>query len=107
MLIIKRYVDPRDLLSFPTRRSSDLCDDAPGARRHRLLHRSTGGRRRDRKSTRLNSSHTVTSYAVFCWKTKSRSRFIWTGAGRSFARLENYGLVSLIRTPMLVLAWVK
>src|SRR5436190_3868456 len=24
----------------------------------------------DRKSTRLNSSHTVISYAVFCWKKK-------------------------------------
>src|SRR5260221_3726669 len=31
-----------------------------------------GGRRkrRDRKSTRLNSSHTVISYAVFCLKKK-------------------------------------
>src|SRR5438132_9828459 len=28
-------------------------------------------RRRDRKSTRLNSSHTVMSYAVFCLKKKS------------------------------------
>src|SRR5438132_9150535 len=28
--------------------------------------------RRDRKSTRLNSSHTVTSYAVFCLKKKNR-----------------------------------
>src|SRR5438034_3368888 len=28
------------------------------------------GRRGDRKSTRLNSSHTVTSYAVFCLKKK-------------------------------------
>src|SRR5438034_2819390 len=27
--------------------------------------------RRDRKSTRLNSSHTVISYAVFCLKKKS------------------------------------
>src|SRR5260221_10973393 len=27
-------------------------------------------RRRDRKSTRLNSSHTVISYAVFCLKKK-------------------------------------
>src|SRR5437588_13098321 len=27
--------------------------------------------RRDRKSTRLNSSHTVTSYAVFCLKKKN------------------------------------
>src|SRR5438034_5240989 len=26
---------------------------------------------RDRKSTRLNSSHTVTSYAVFCLKKKN------------------------------------
>src|SRR5690625_6476513 len=25
----------------------------------------------DRKSTRLNSSHVATSYAVFCWKKKS------------------------------------
>src|SRR5438034_8714984 len=28
------------------------------------------GRRLDRKSTRLNSSHTVISYAVFCLKKK-------------------------------------
>src|SRR5476649_263316 len=28
---------------------------------------------RDRKSTRLNSSHTVTSYAVFCLKNKKES----------------------------------
>src|SRR3954464_10756565 len=26
--------------------------------------------RTDRKSTRLNSSHTIISYAVFCWKNK-------------------------------------
>src|SRR5438132_3820659 len=30
----------------------------------------TPGHRRDRKSTRLNSSHTVISYAVFCLKKK-------------------------------------
>src|SRR5690606_42030414 len=29
--------------------------------------------RRDRKSTRLNSSHVKTSYAVFCLKTKLKS----------------------------------
>src|SRR5438034_11842067 len=28
--------------------------------------------KRDRKSTRLNSSHTVISYAVFCLKKKNR-----------------------------------
>src|SRR5437588_9488858 len=37
---------------------------APGAVRHRLV--------RDRKSTRLNSSHTVISYAVFCLKKKKK-----------------------------------
>src|SRR5438034_3977129 len=30
------------------------------------------GRSIDRKSTRLNSSHTVISYAVFCFKKKKR-----------------------------------
>src|SRR5947208_9013335 len=27
--------------------------------------------RRDRKSTRLNSSHQIISYAVFCWEKKT------------------------------------
>src|SRR5437899_13008652 len=31
-----------------------------------------GGRHRDRKSTRLNSSHLGISYAVFCLKKKKR-----------------------------------
>src|SRR5438034_5913750 len=31
-------------------------------------------RRLDRKSTRLNSSHTVISYAVFCLKKKKHTR---------------------------------
>src|SRR5947207_11069456 len=32
---------------------------------------SSAGTLRDRKSTRLNSSHTVISYAVFCLKKKN------------------------------------
>src|SRR5947207_6014398 len=39
--------------------------------------RSGGGARfrpEDRKSTRLNSSHTVISYAVFCLKKKKKKR---------------------------------
>src|SRR5438132_3496108 len=32
------------------------------------------GSHRDRKSTRLNSSHTVISYAVFCLKKKSKKK---------------------------------
>src|SRR5438034_8027975 len=34
-------------------------------------HEVTGRQRSDRKSTRLNSSHTVISYAVFCLKKKT------------------------------------
>src|SRR5947207_7781703 len=34
-----------------------------------------GHRARDRKSTRLNSSHTVISYAVFCLKKKKEFGF--------------------------------
>src|SRR5689334_24691722 len=40
----------------------------------RVLERlsSRGGCRRDRKSTRLNSSHSSISYAVFCLKKKKK-----------------------------------
>src|SRR5260221_8248330 len=34
-----------------------------------------GSLRRDRKSTRLNSSHTVISYAVFCLKKKKEKYY--------------------------------
>src|SRR5205807_9215317 len=43
------------------------------------LHRAHGGSegtREDRKSTRLNSSHLVISYAVFCLKKKKRKKKI-------------------------------
>src|SRR5436190_9073729 len=35
----------------------------------------------DRKSTRLNSSHTVSSYAVFCLKKKNKHRSSETTTG--------------------------
>src|SRR5690606_41307401 len=90
----------RDLLSFPTRRSSDLefhhplqvgIPPLPGvahllrARDHRdhahgrsEAHGQAAQRAvrhgpaslEDRKSTRLNSSHVKISYAVFCLKKK-------------------------------------
>src|SRR5439155_20448824 len=70
--------DCLDLHSFPTRRSSDL-DGRPGGRvrrRYRERQLRSGPWRdaersaRDRKSTRLNSSHVAISYAVFCLKKK-------------------------------------
>src|SRR5205809_2285043 len=82
--------DHPDLHSFPTRRSSDLWTRRSSARRRRS--RQTRSRRRrntplawsttcavtcrtpsrDRKSTRLNSSHGYISYAVFCLKKKKK-----------------------------------
>src|SRR5438034_4323868 len=66
------YGHHADLHSFPTRRSSDLRADSQTllirvdpSQLHPLPGRGT-----DRKSTRLNSSHTVISYAVFCLKKK-------------------------------------
>src|SRR5438132_12705905 len=69
----------RDLHSFPTRRSSDLGGIAEeelvnlAGERHTAKHRPAGAGRTDRKSTRLNSSHTVISYAVFCLKKKIKN----------------------------------
>src|SRR5438270_6722381 len=88
----------RALHSFPTRRSSDLLplvvyriypetgreEMTRGSRiiglNSRALRNLAGiGNDRDRKSTRLNSSHSQISYAVFCSKktisTTSESRY--------------------------------
>src|SRR5947207_8110987 len=81
MFFFKCSGDHQDLHSFPTRRSSDLCyvralADEAGIERINTrwsdyVHvTDTGITEQDRKSTRLNSSHTVISYAVFCLKTK-------------------------------------
>src|SRR2546422_4475135 len=62
---------------FPTRRSSDLDRFSTIAGRKLLedvqnvdFHSAFSSADRDRKSTRLNSSHGYISYAVFCLKKK-------------------------------------
>src|SRR5690625_394410 len=40
----------------------------------RILNQSKGPAVRDRKSTRLNSSHVAISYAVFCLKKKNKNK---------------------------------
>src|SRR5437588_11762470 len=82
------YGDHRDLHSFPTRRSSDLHKTvresfqeqdnlvfllAAQAQISELPSIYGLSGEQDRKSTRLNSSHTVSSYAVFCLKKKINS----------------------------------
>src|SRR5688572_32737189 len=77
------YVVLRDLHSFPTRRSSDLNANSPEEdpmghfADHYCAYVSSSLSQRnarspgDRKSTRLNSSHSQISYAVFCLKKKT------------------------------------
>src|SRR2546426_9377325 len=48
----------------------DGCGAGPGERRKARLPGEGSFAERDRKSTRLNSSHLVISYAVFCLKKK-------------------------------------
>src|SRR5947208_4600703 len=73
-LMIRR--PPRSTL-FPTRRSSDLCCLLVGAEQRKGFRRELESAIErqgligiDRKSTRLNSSHQIISYAVFCLKKK-------------------------------------
>src|SRR5205809_2315820 len=72
-----------DLPSFPTRRSSDLTrptsmTSQPMESRPAVAACANMGPEvrasRDRKSTRLNSSHGYISYAVFCLKKKTDER---------------------------------
>src|SRR2546430_7142813 len=64
-----------------TRRGADYRDNRwPGGadrgRPHRRRDRPAAGREEDRKSTRLNSSHSQISYAVFCLKKKKDSKYV-------------------------------
>src|SRR5256885_12268218 len=45
---------------------------------------------RDRKSTRLNSSHLVISYAVFCLKKKTTTASNMTTLHASYTNLQTY-----------------
>src|SRR5699024_12861867 len=87
------------LLSFPTRRSSDLVTTYADLLEKSVVYGQNGqnegywytfkytgdmafasvtdavtGQVEDRKSTRLNSSHVSSSYAVFCLKKKKYNR---------------------------------
>src|SRR2546426_1898922 len=61
--------DTRPSARSPTRGSRPSCDANRGTKSSARLARRTSCPG-DRKSTRLNSSHLVISYAVFCLKKK-------------------------------------
>src|SRR5438034_4142705 len=66
---------PQALAKLPRRflRYMQLCDARPErpADMQEIIRQARSDR--DRKSTRLNSSHTVISYAVFCLKKKKKT----------------------------------
>src|SRR6266481_3499532 len=70
---------------------------------HRLLERQGVRSHVDRKSTRLNSSHSSISYAVFCLKKKITQRSMLTSASthplRRFAL--GHGLIAMIESQPL------
>src|SRR5215204_6655608 len=75
-LMIRR--PPRSTL-FPYTtlfRSSSPSPRAPANRRGSPCRPPGGSAPRDRKSTRLNSSYTVISYAVFCLKKKKKQGYL-------------------------------
>src|SRR5690349_22880246 len=55
--------------------------------RHGARSDDLGDRKRDRKSTRLNSSHVEISYAVFCLKKKRISKPSITVSGQTLKNL--------------------
>src|SRR2546426_11684511 len=57
---------------WPVGRQSDRQSRPGDGRDRRRAHRYHHGPPGDRKSTRLNSSHLVISYAVFCLKKKKK-----------------------------------
>src|SRR5438034_4048145 len=65
------------LFPYTTLFRSRSCGGPPREALHKSREVGGGGVARvtrDRKSTRLNSSHTVISYAVFCLKKKKKKR---------------------------------
>src|SRR5256885_12492888 len=76
-LMIRR--PPRStLFPYTTLFRSVIACASTEAKRADALRRGAAHRRawpRDRKSTRLNSSHLVISYAVFCLKKKKQETF--------------------------------
>src|SRR5260221_10979088 len=61
------------------------------SRDSRSLRRRASNARPDRKSTRLNSSHTVISYAVFCLKKKKKNTKL-TRSDKNAATMEGGGM---------------
>src|SRR2546429_5006695 len=72
--LFRSHPPPRPDETRDTRPTSPTpeCPSSPAAIPPRVYSRQRDGTYRDRKSTRLNSSHGYISYAVFCLKKKKK-----------------------------------
>src|SRR5258708_31480446 len=76
--LFRSYLGPDDLASHSSGgRRSPRNEVMSGGAVHDLV-------ARDRKSTRLNSSHQIISYAVFCLKKKKQNKIICHVCGSPF-----------------------
>src|SRR5207245_7518007 len=66
-----------------------------GRSRTRIPRRGSARRGRDRKSTRLNSSHGSISYAVFCLKKKKKEMKAKRNSSRTKHAVYSAGLLSV------------
>src|SRR5256885_3241489 len=79
--------------------------DLPGSRR--IVHRGLPDKQcgetqeEDRKSTRLNSSHLVISYAVFCLKKKKQTTFLTAQAADAIGGVKDMSFVSTRPAPAI------
>src|SRR5438105_3445987 len=125
---VQHHADLLDLHSFPTRRSSDLpprqlalfSGTSVAERPSQSPWHSTEHGGLDRKSTRLNSSHEWSSYAVFCLKKKNACSSAPTHgrhrartasacssftASRSTARRVRHLCSRVLPAPLMRLGW--
>src|SRR5205807_8534267 len=72
LLVVALEVGPPGLRAVGKVFEIEIGD--PGAEDPARDHRDRAAELRDRKSTRLNSSHLVISYAVFCLKKKKKNK---------------------------------
>src|SRR2546430_11880332 len=79
------------LFRSPDRSSLLQHREVRGIRHPRSAHPS--GDRADRKSTRLNSSHSQISYAVFCLKKKKKVDSLRSKSCRSFITWHAYNML--------------
>src|SRR5258708_17816411 len=80
---IEQQLDEREAALLATAQDADALEDVIAAKQKaaedgadELLGDALGRVERDRKNTRLNSSHQIISYAVFCLKKKRHTALL-------------------------------